>query len=83
MATAKISLTLEQSLVTQARQRVGSRGLSRYVNRALYHQLQHDRLSGMLAELEQEAGAVDPDVMEEVRRQWPDPAVQEPDSRSA
>ena len=74
MATEKISLTLEESLLAQARERVGLRGLSGYVNRALDHQLQHDRLVGLLADLEDELGPVDPDVMEEVRQEWPDPA---------
>ncbi len=74
MATEKISLTLEESLLAQARERVGRRGLSGYVNRALDHQLQHDRLTSLLADLEDEFGPVDPDVMEEVRQEWPDPA---------
>ncbi len=74
MATEKISLTLEASLLAQARERVGRRGLSGYVNRALDRQLQHDRLTGLLADLEDEFGPVDPDVMEEVRQEWPDPA---------
>jgi hypothetical protein len=30
----------------------------------------HDRLSGLLADLEREHGPIDPDVMEEVRREW-------------
>lgn len=42
-------------------------------NRALRQQLQHDRLAGLLAELEQEHGSIDPQVMEEVRRAWPEP----------
>jgi hypothetical protein len=35
MPTAKISLTLEEDLVEEARSLAGSRGLSGYVNRAL------------------------------------------------
>ncbi|MBW8876888.1 MAG: hypothetical protein JF614_18140 [Acidobacteria bacterium] len=49
---------------------VGARGLSGYVNLALSHQLQHDRLSGLLADLVQEHGPIDPQVMEEVRQEW-------------
>lgn len=75
MPTEKISLTLEESLLAQARERVGRRGLSGYVNRALRHQLQQDRLASLLTELEKEAGPIDPTVMEEVRRAWPDPAT--------
>jgi hypothetical protein len=67
----KISLTLEQELVSEAREVAGPRGLSSYVNRALGHQLQHDRLAGLLDELEREAGPIDEDVMDEVRHAWP------------
>jgi hypothetical protein len=45
-------------------------GLSGYVNLTLSHQLQHDRLSGLLAEFVQEHGPIDPQAMEEVRREW-------------
>jgi hypothetical protein len=71
MPTSKVSLTLEQELVSEARELAGSRGLSSYVNRALGRQLQHDRLTGLLEELEDEAGPIDPEVLEEVRREWP------------
>jgi len=71
MATEKVSLTLEEELVAEARGVVGTRGLSGYVNRALRHQLQRDRITGFLAELEQENGPIEPQVMEEVRRAWP------------
>ena len=74
MATAKTSLTLDKALLAAARELVGRRGLSRYVNRALRRQLQRDRLAGLLDELEQETGPIDSQVMEEVRRSWPAPA---------
>lgn len=74
MATEKVSLTLEEELVSQARATVGSRGLSRYVNRALRHQLQSDRLGELLDELEREHGPIDQAAMEEARRAWPGPA---------
>ena len=71
MHTEKVSLTLEEELLAEAREVVGARGLSGYVNRALRHQLQHDRLAGLLADLERENGPIEPDVVEEVRRAWP------------
>jgi hypothetical protein len=71
MRTEKVSLTLEEGLLAEARTVVGSRKLSGYVNRALRLQLQHDRLACLLAELEQERGPIEPGVMEEVRRAWP------------
>ncbi|HET9212010.1 MAG TPA: hypothetical protein VFR03_16515 [Thermoanaerobaculia bacterium] len=73
MRTEKVSLTLDEELLTEAREVVGTRGLSGYVNRALRQQLQHDRLAGLLAELEQEHGPIDPRVLKEVRQEWPTP----------
>jgi hypothetical protein len=35
--------------------------------------LQRDRLVGLLAELEQEHGPIDPGILEEVRQEWPAP----------
>lgn len=52
MATEKVSLTLEEELVSEARATAGIRCLSRYVNRALRHQLQRDRLDELLDEHE-------------------------------
>jgi Arc/MetJ family transcription regulator len=71
MPTEKVSLTLDDELVEQARRHAGQRGLSRYVNQALRRQLQRDRLIAFLDEADQAAGAVDESVMEEVRREWP------------
>jgi hypothetical protein len=34
---------------------------------------QHDRLASLLVELEQEKGPIDLQVLEDVRRAWPDP----------
>ena len=71
MATAKVSLTLEEDLVAEAREAVGARGLSGYVNSALRQQLQRDRLTGLLAELERAHGPIDAAVLAEVRKAWP------------
>jgi Arc/MetJ family transcription regulator len=71
MSTEKVSLTLDDELVEQARRHAGQRGLSGYVNQALRRQLQRDRLIAFLDEVDQAAGAVDESVMEEVRREWP------------
>jgi hypothetical protein len=71
MRTEKVSLTLEEGLLAEAREVVGARGLSSYVNRALRHQLQRDRLAGLIAKLEREKGPIEPSVTEEVRKAWP------------
>jgi hypothetical protein len=83
MPTEKVSLTLEEELVSEAREAVGVRGLSSYVNRALRHQLQRDRIAGLLAELEQEHGPIPPGVIEEVRQEWPAPEEKAAKRRSA
>jgi hypothetical protein len=83
MATEKVSLSLEEELVVEAREVVGARGLSSYVNRALRHQLQRDRLTGLLADLEQEHGPIEPQVIEEVRQAWPAPGEKAAKRRSA
>jgi hypothetical protein len=80
MSAEKVSLTLDKELVAEAREIAGSR-LSRYLNRALRNQLQHDRIAGLLADLEREKGPIDSQVMTEVRAEWPDPARQQPSRR--
>jgi Arc/MetJ family transcription regulator len=74
MATEKVSLTLDEELVSEARGAVGARGLSGYVNLALRRQLQRDRLSRLLDDLDREFGPIDPRVTEAVGRAWPAPA---------
>jgi hypothetical protein len=83
MRTEKVSLTLEKELLAEAREVAGGRALSRYLNRALRNQLQHDRLAGLLAALELEHGPIDPQVMEEVRGAWPAPGERPSRRRSA
>ena len=74
MPSAKLSVTLEEDLVTEARRVAGARGLSGYVNQALRMQLQRDRLSTLLADLEREFGPIDPAHQDEVNRSWPKPS---------
>jgi Arc/MetJ family transcription regulator len=73
MRAEKVSLTLDEELLAEAREIVGVRKLSSYVNRALRSQLQHDRVAGLLTELEREHGQVEPRILEEVRQAWPGP----------
>jgi hypothetical protein len=47
------------------------------------HQLQHERLAGLLTDFEQEKGAIEPEVMDEVRRLWPAPGEKASKRRSA
>ena len=71
MPSEKVSLTLDSRLLAEAREIVGSRKLSSYVNHALRLQLQHDRLASLLEEQEQQKGPVEPQVTQEVCQAWP------------
>jgi hypothetical protein len=73
MPTIKVSLSLDEGLLPEARKLAGHRGLSSYVNRALGRQLEHDRLDGLLDDLEEEAGPFDPELLEQIRHAWPAP----------
>lgn len=73
MAVEKVSVSLEREVLAQARERIGGRGLSAYVNEALRRQLRGDALSDLLAELRKANGPVPQERMEEVRRLWPAP----------
>jgi hypothetical protein len=70
MSAEKVSLTLDKELVAEARAVAGRWALSRYLNRALRNQLQHDRIAGLLADLERDKGPIDSQVMAEVRAEW-------------
>jgi Arc/MetJ family transcription regulator len=75
VAVGKVSLSLDEDVLAEARTRAGRRELSSYVNEALRRQLQRDRLAELLAEMDAEAGPIPDDVMEEARRPWRGPAA--------
>ena len=74
MAVSKVSLSIEEDVLAEARERAGRRELSAYVNEALQRQLQHDRLGELLAEVESGSGPVPPELLEEARELWQGPA---------
>jgi Arc/MetJ family transcription regulator len=83
MPTEKVSLTLDQRLLAEARKAVGVRGLSNFVNGALERALQRDRIAKHLAELRKKHGPLEPDMVEEVRELWPAPEAPAQSRRSA
>ena len=74
MAVSKVSLSIEEEVLAEARQRAGRRELSSYVTDALRRQLQHDRLGELLVEMDAESGPIPEDLMEEARQLWRGPA---------
>lgn len=70
MTVSKVSLSIDEAVLAEARERVGKRELSSYVTAALQRQLQHDRLADLLAAMEAESGPVPDDLLEEARSLW-------------
>lgn len=73
MAVSKVSLSIEEGVLAEARSRAGHRELSAYVNDALVRQLQHDRIGELLDELEKESGPIPSELLEEARALWRGP----------
>jgi len=74
VAVSKVSLSIDEDVLAEARSRAGRRELSAYVNEALLRQLQHDRLGELLAEMESKSGPIPDELMEEARKPWRGPA---------
>ncbi len=75
MAVSKVSLSIDEGVLAEARERVGPRALSSYVADALRRQLQHDRLGELLAEMESKSGPIPDELMEEARQLWRGPVA--------
>jgi hypothetical protein len=67
---AKVSVSLPVGLVERARDRVGSRGLSRYVAQAMEAQERREALRDWLAGQDVEYGPIPDEIVQEVRSQW-------------
>jgi Arc/MetJ family transcription regulator len=70
MGVSKISVSIDDDALAEARQRVGRRGLSAYISRALQRQLQADRLGQLLDEMAAESGPIPAEILEEVEALW-------------
>jgi hypothetical protein len=72
MSRTKVSTSLTEELVVEAKTRVGERGFSRYLDAALARQLQFDRLGDLEHELEHEFGPIPADATRHVdEMEWP------------
>ena len=67
MGVSKVSLSIEEDVLAEARESAGRRELSSYVTDALRRQLQHDRLGELPARMDAQSGPVPDALMEEAR----------------
>jgi hypothetical protein len=67
----KLSVSVPVDLATAVRRRVGARGLSGFVARAMAHELELEQLQTFLVELDQLHGPVASSEIAKVRRAWP------------
>lgn len=71
MAVKKWSVSVEEQLAERVEGRVGDRGLSGFVARAVEHELERDLLDEYLHELDVEFGTASPDLVEKFNAAWP------------
>ena len=67
MGTVRVSITLDEKVVVEARRLAGTRGLSTFINEIVAHRLQQPRLLGLLAEMEAKHGPIDAATWQEAR----------------
>lgn len=70
MAVRKWSVSVEENLAKRVERRVGDRGLSGFVARAVEHELERDLLDDYLIDLDAEFGSVPIEVVDEYANQW-------------
>lgn len=68
---ARLSVSVPSDLASAVRRRVGARGLSGFVARALAHELEREQLGEFLAELDRTLGPVPREELRKARRAWP------------
>jgi hypothetical protein len=68
---AKLSISVPGELAVAVRKRVGARGLSGFVARAMAHELEREGLGSLLDELEEKLGPPSKSEMARARKTWP------------
>jgi metal-responsive CopG/Arc/MetJ family transcriptional regulator len=71
MAVTKWSVSVDENLASRVESRVGHRGLSGFVSRAVEHELERDLLDDYLQELDDEYGPVPAGLVEQIDDVWP------------
>jgi hypothetical protein len=67
----KLSVSVPGKLATAVRKRVGARGLSAFVERAVAHELEREGIAALLDELEERVGAPPRSDVTRARKAWP------------
>lgn len=68
---AKLSISLPGDLAAALRRRVGTRGLSGFVARAVTHELEREQLAVFVEEMNRELGPVSKSALAAAVRAWP------------
>lgn len=68
---AKLSVSVPSELAVAVRKRVGARGLSGFVARALAHELEREGVGALLQELEAKIGPPTKADLSRARKTWP------------
>lgn len=68
---AKLSVSVPGDLADAVRRRVGPRGLSGFVARAIAHELEREQVGAFLADLDRDLGPVSKPALASARRAWP------------
>ena len=68
---AKLSVSVPGDLAAAVRKRVGARGLSGFVARAMAHELEREGLGVLIDKLEKQLGPPSKSVMARARKAWP------------
>jgi hypothetical protein len=66
----KLSIVVPRALATALRRHLGKRGVSSFAARALQHELEREKLTRYLDELDAEHGPVPEHLLDEARRAW-------------
>jgi hypothetical protein len=67
---AKLSVSVPAALAKSVRKRVGARGLSSFVARAMNHELEREQVGELLQELDTELGQVPKKALAQAKAAW-------------
>lgn len=71
LPAAKLSVSIPGEIAAAVRKRVGARGLSGFVARAVAHELEREGVRVLIAELDAEVGPPSKADLTAARRAWP------------